>query len=346
MTTPTTDGSVANLTETLKDNPVLDMCFVMDATGSMSSFIEAAQKTIQKIVENIVSSEKADVRFALVSYRDHPPQESSYVVKQFAFTKSTKKMSEFLAEISASGGGDCPEAVVDGLHAALKLDWRENSTKVCLLISDAPPHGLGTGGDGFPEGCPCGLDPVLVCRQMAEKAITLYVIGCEPSITPYKTFFMSLAHITGGQYCPLGNAKILSEVVVGGCREEIALERLMVGVTAELQTSAIGMSEEDQAQHIFKTMQDRKVKTSKLTSDRGEMPVITEDALEWSKSPSLAVMREKMSKLPPVASAGFARSGAAAPSATAPAPSKYFVSEEAVSMAQCYRMVSKSNARG
>jgi len=33
-------------------------------------------------------------------------------------------------------GGDLPEAVADGLHDALKLSWREKSTKICVLISD------------------------------------------------------------------------------------------------------------------------------------------------------------------------------------------------------------------
>ena len=33
-------------------------------------------------------------------------------------------------------GGDHPEAVADGLQDALKLNWRENSTKICVLIAD------------------------------------------------------------------------------------------------------------------------------------------------------------------------------------------------------------------
>jgi hypothetical protein len=32
---------------------------------------------------------------------------------------------------------------------------------------------------------------------MAEQAITLYSIGCEPSLTPYKEFFTAIAYKTG-----------------------------------------------------------------------------------------------------------------------------------------------------
>jgi len=48
---------------------------------------------------------------------------------------------------------------------------------------------LQTCGDAFPLGCPVGLDPVLITRQLAANHITLYVVGCEPSILPYKIFF-------------------------------------------------------------------------------------------------------------------------------------------------------------
>ena len=40
----------------------------------MGSYIESARENIRAIVEEIVTSEKSDVRLALVEYRDHPPQ--------------------------------------------------------------------------------------------------------------------------------------------------------------------------------------------------------------------------------------------------------------------------------
>jgi hypothetical protein len=40
----------------------------------MASYIESATNNIRSIVEEIVVSEKSDIRLALVEYRDHPPQ--------------------------------------------------------------------------------------------------------------------------------------------------------------------------------------------------------------------------------------------------------------------------------
>ncbi len=48
----------------------------MDCTGSMASYINSATDNIRSIVEEIIVSEKSNIRLALVEYRDHPPQVS------------------------------------------------------------------------------------------------------------------------------------------------------------------------------------------------------------------------------------------------------------------------------
>ena len=63
------------------------------------------------------------------------------------------------------------------------------------------------------KGCPLGNDPVEIAHKMAEKGITLYCAGCEPSLTPYRQFFIALCLITGGQYVPLNQANNLTSVI-------------------------------------------------------------------------------------------------------------------------------------
>ena len=62
------------------------------------------------------------------------------------------------------------------------------------------------------SGCPKNHDPMEITNKLAEKGVTIYTVGCEPSLTPYKDFFMAISHITGGQYVPLGKASLLSQV--------------------------------------------------------------------------------------------------------------------------------------
>jgi hypothetical protein len=77
----------------------------------------------------------------VIAYRDHPPQDVSYITRQLPFTSDISKVKEFLKGLYASGGGDGPEAVTAAMKEALDLDWRENASKITLLIADAPPHG-------------------------------------------------------------------------------------------------------------------------------------------------------------------------------------------------------------
>lgn len=82
-------------------------------------------------------------------------------------------MKEQLKSLYASGGGDGPEAVTAGIKAAMELEWRPAAAKMAVLIADAPCHGIGEYGDGFPQGAPDGDDPLVLARQMAAAGIPL-----------------------------------------------------------------------------------------------------------------------------------------------------------------------------
>ena len=51
-----------------------------------------------------MAEEKADVRLALVEYRDHPPQDSSFITRVHDFTESVRSMKQWLDNCSAQGG--------------------------------------------------------------------------------------------------------------------------------------------------------------------------------------------------------------------------------------------------
>merc|ERR1719473_1197755 len=110
-------------------------------------------------------------------------------------------------QYTAQGGGDGPECVADALHEVSNLEYRPNSTKVCIFIADAPPHGLGESGDGFPNGSPNGHDPYAISRRLSQIGVTVYAVGCEPVLSSSyrfaRTFFESIAEVTGGQYVTL-----------------------------------------------------------------------------------------------------------------------------------------------
>jgi hypothetical protein len=85
----------------------------------------------------------------LIAFRDHPPQDHTYITRKFDFTSDIRKVHESLSTLYASGGGDGPEAVTAGLWEALNMDWNDSASKMVVLIADAPPHGIGDYGDGI-----------------------------------------------------------------------------------------------------------------------------------------------------------------------------------------------------
>lgn len=213
---------------------MLDLCFILDTTGSMGSYITAATQNIELICDEIINSERLAspdcLRIGLIAYRDHPPQDMSYVTLKFGFTSNPKAVKENLKKLWASGGGDGPEAVTAAMYDALSLDWRPQASKMAVLITDAPPHGIGEYGDGFNKGDPSGHDPLQLARKMAQVGISLFVVACEPAFSGYSysnDFFRAIASITSATMLPLTTANLLPHVIVGSAFEQMDMERLI-----------------------------------------------------------------------------------------------------------------------
>ncbi len=177
-----------------------DLAFVIDTTGSMGGFIAAAKTYMIKAIKG-VSVKEVDMRVGVVEYRDHPPEESTYVTKIYPFTDIDNAQKN-IDQISLGGGGDWPEAVLDGIIAACdQLDWRPNARRIMILVGDAPGHGHGNvsqGHDKWPKGCPCGKTIQSVALALEEELVTLYTVGLERHVKPS---FEILSQLTGGSYC-------------------------------------------------------------------------------------------------------------------------------------------------
>jgi len=57
----------------------LDLVFAFDCTASMGAHLQQAQANVRTIAREIAAAERASVRMALVAYRDHPPEDRSFV---------------------------------------------------------------------------------------------------------------------------------------------------------------------------------------------------------------------------------------------------------------------------
>jgi len=198
----------------------MDVAFVVDTTGSMKDDIRAVKDSLSEIVYHITSrTENLEIRFGVVSYRDHPPQDRSYVTKVFDFTDRIKRVKKLISELRPSEGGDTPEAVADGLFdARTKLSWEKDAYKVMLLVGDAPPHGKkynSIGDDYFPDGCPKGHDPIDQVQQFRKdfgSTMFIFVCGCNPLVEV--SFRMIADSVDGGKYYSLLEAHELPRAIL------------------------------------------------------------------------------------------------------------------------------------
>lgn len=287
---------------------MLDLVFVQDCTGSQGSYIASATRNIQEICAHIFESGKLqspeDLRVGLVAFRDHPPQDHTYVTKNFGFSSDISKVQKDLSTLYASGGGDGPEAVSAALAEALNMDWREHASKMIVLIADAPPHGIGEYGDGFDEGSPDGNDPLQLARMMASRGITLFFVACEPALSGYSyatDFYQAITNITSGLMLPLTTADLLSHAIVGSVLENLDMERLIREVGHAVAQRILGNNEsvDDVARELHEKLLLRNESTKKVVIESiyKESPEAAHNVAVFMGAQSLAEARPQLKRV-------------------------------------------------
>lgn len=175
----------------------VDLAFVVDTTGSMGGLIATAQKQMVSMLLELTRAADINLWLGVVEYRDHPPQDTM-VYQVHAFTEDLQKAQKTIMKLNARGGGDAPEAVLDGITAAChELAWWKHSRRLMVLVGDAPPHGVGAHGDAFARGCPCGETIASVTRLAEETRVTIHSLGLTPGVTEA---FSEISFLTGGQF--------------------------------------------------------------------------------------------------------------------------------------------------
>jgi len=131
--------------------------------------------------------------------------------------------------MQASGGGDGPEAVTDGLYDVARLDWRPAAARVVVWVGDAPPHGVEHQGDGFPQGCPCGHHWFTQAETCREMGVVVHAVGCLPALLHYagaEGVYKTVAQASRGLYLPLSEAALLIPLIVGVAEAELDKQRI------------------------------------------------------------------------------------------------------------------------
>jgi len=171
-----------------------DIIFVLDVTGSMTNEIEAVRDNIIEFTDSL-SYQGINFRLGMVTFLD-------VIEKIYDFTDDVQQFQTDVASQYAHGGGDRAENSLDALVMATQFDFRENSNRIVIWITDADFHINNTITQQTKES---------VTDQLLAAGIQVHCIG-EPLFQT--DFYDQITLNTGGSYFDInGNFRdILLEV--------------------------------------------------------------------------------------------------------------------------------------
>lgn len=170
---------------------IIQLMFVIDATGSMGDEMAYIKAEVSDIISRIsTANEGVVIELSILMYRDYG---DNYVTRYSDFTQNISTQQAFLAEQSANGGGDFEEAVHTAMQEAASKQWRDNSTKILIHIADAPSHDKDV------------KDWDKATLELAEKGVRIITVASSGIDLKTEYFFRSQSMITNGHYVYLTN---------------------------------------------------------------------------------------------------------------------------------------------
>ncbi|MEM8734235.1 MAG: vWA domain-containing protein [Planctomycetota bacterium] len=226
----------------------IEVCFVLDTTGSMSGLIQGAKDKIWSIANEMLEAEEVpEIKFSLIGYRDRG---DDYITKITTLTSDLDQVYTELTAFHADGGNDRPESVNQALFEAVnKIKWSEDAEtlKIVFLVGDAPPHMDYDDDIQHPE----------TCKQAVDSGIIINTIQCGNDQTT-SGIWNQIAKAGKGEYAAIEQSGGTQQISTP-CDKEIArynteLNRTVCGYgNATVQTnllSKLSCNEESKAESI------------------------------------------------------------------------------------------------
>lgn len=195
---------------------VVDIAFVVDATGSMGDEIHYLQAELGDVVAQVKDSlASSTINLGSVFYRDAGDE---YVTRKTDISAQIHQTMEFIDRQQADGGGDFPEAVDQALAVALnELTWSSQAkARLLFLILDAPPH----------ENLQVLASLQQSIRQAAAKGIRLIPITASGTDKSTEYLMRSMALATNGTYVFLTDDSGVGDAHIKPTTNKFDVERL------------------------------------------------------------------------------------------------------------------------
>ncbi|MBE3013316.1 VWA domain-containing protein [Microbispora sp. NEAU-D428] len=207
--------TIAKTVSTPAVPPKPDITFLIDTTGSMGGVISNVRTNANTILSTVASAQP-DAQFAVAEYKDAGDATPFRVAQNL--TANRTDVTDGLNSLVASGGGDFPEDGINGLFqvASGAVGFRPNSSRIVLLIGDAPSHDPSNGH-------------TLAAAISALQAADITVLAFDLSGLDSTGQATAITNATGGRLFSGINSSEVSDTILA------ALHNLPVAVTHQLR---------------------------------------------------------------------------------------------------------------
>lgn len=221
----------------------LDLCFVVDTTGSMGDDIDNIKENMAAILAQL-AEKTGNYRVALIDYRDFGEKtgnRSDYPCQiRLDFTSDNRAITEAVNSLDLGYGGDDEETVYSGLMAAVGLHWRGGAQKAVIVLGDAAPldpepntgytyeqvlRAMSNAGAG-PDADASGPG---VLGNAGDSLITVFAVGAGAG-SDAGDFFTRIAEDTGGGYAGVEDASQVADAVIKAIQQIELVETRQITV--------------------------------------------------------------------------------------------------------------------
>ena len=180
-----------------KSNEIMDLCIVVDFTGSMSTYLHALKSSMLEFMHILKLCDDID-RIGILGYTDYCYKE---VIRWSGWQNDSKILIPFVHALDPHGGGDIPEAAKTAVFELKKII--EKKTLV-IWYTDAPPHTNFTdsSNDNIRKeriALENNFDWIVLSKQMVSLNSPIWFILPSYISHTSKAIYSYMSTITGGK---------------------------------------------------------------------------------------------------------------------------------------------------
>jgi len=196
-----------------------EVVFSFDTTGSMYPCLGQVRRRVGETVTRLFK-EIPGLRVGIIAHGDYCDASSTYLTRELGLTTDVKTITDFVENVSASGGGDAAEAYEYVLWRSRQLPWTATGSRVLVMIGDEVPH-----TPNYPEN-----------KQRLDWRKEADALKAENNVTVYAvqalnrrhadSFYRDLANRTGGYHLALNQFSHALQLLMAVCYKQQGDEAL------------------------------------------------------------------------------------------------------------------------